>query len=314
MGKAGGESGQDSSSGAARNVLRRNCGILNRKRVQYEQTRAARMHRLKQQRRLQHDSSKRSARRRSNTVLLGVAPRLRRSRLAGLPYGMTLVEMLMALAMMALILAIVLPLLGHARLEARRSNCAGNMHQCALALNMYLEDYDNVFPTYRVDAHNAARPDDLLFWHDRFCRALLPLPGQQSWVTLTRPYVTNGPATRASQQDGNRDVFHCSDDNDQRAGTASYEFKMQLAAGFALADLHLPAATAMLWEQWAFHDASRYSEYDRRAELNVAFADGHAGWLRLDDTTNARYGKGPDLHWLPGEEVPPAFQGEDVPF
>ncbi len=242
------------------------------------------------------------------------APRVHSPSLAA-RHALTLVELLIALAVTTLSLAILLPFLAHARLEARRSNCAGNMHQCALAINMYVEDYDNVYPTYRVDAHNAAHPDDLLFWHDRFCRALLPLTGQHSWVTLTRPYVTSGHAAHAAQTEDNRDVYHCPDDNDQRVGTSSYEFKMQMAAGFALYDLRLPAATVMLWEQWAFHDGERYSEYDRRAELNVAFGDGHAAWLRLGDTTNARYGKGPDLHWMAtGASIPPAFQGADVLF
>ena len=60
---------------------------------------------------------------------------------------------------------------------------------------------------------------------------------------------------------------------------------------------------ALLWEQWAYHNSGKVSEHDRRAEMNVAFTDGHTRWIRLSDTTSSRYGSGPDLHWL--------FQGND---
>ena len=228
----------------------------------------------------------------------------------------TLVEFLLCLAVIALIAIIVVPVLANARWGAHRSSCSNNMHQCGLAINMYLEDYDNYYPTYRVDPLNANHADDLLYWHDHFCRASLPSPGQVTWVMLTRPYLS-GSHRRSSPltYTDSSDVHHCPDDTNRAESATSYEYKMLLATGLPMSEVHVPGATALLWEQWGFHSGERSSEYDRRTELNVVFADQHVAWLSLSSTINARYGKGPDLHWLPsGPTITSQFTSQDVGF
>ncbi|MDO8684207.1 MAG: prepilin-type N-terminal cleavage/methylation domain-containing protein [Armatimonadota bacterium] len=61
--------------------------------------------------------------------------------------GFTLVEILVALAVIALLLGILLPILSGAKDNAYRTKCASNMHQLGAAFSMYASDWDGVFPS-----------------------------------------------------------------------------------------------------------------------------------------------------------------------
>ena len=58
----------------------------------------------------------------------------------------TLIELLVVVAIIALLVAILLPALNVAREQARTVVCASNLRQQGLALQFYLPDNDNVFP------------------------------------------------------------------------------------------------------------------------------------------------------------------------
>ena len=57
----------------------------------------------------------------------------------------SLVEMLVVIAIIAILLTFLLPGLGKARAQARTAQCAAQMHQYGLANQMYLSDNDNYF-------------------------------------------------------------------------------------------------------------------------------------------------------------------------
>jgi len=58
--------------------------------------------------------------------------------------GFTLVELLVVIAVIAILAAMLLPALGRAREQARSSNCKSNLKQLALACLMYINDYDHL--------------------------------------------------------------------------------------------------------------------------------------------------------------------------
>jgi prepilin-type N-terminal cleavage/methylation domain-containing protein len=60
--------------------------------------------------------------------------------------GFTLVELLVVVAVLAIIAAILLPLFAQAREAARLTTCLTNLHQLALAHRMYVEDHDDILP------------------------------------------------------------------------------------------------------------------------------------------------------------------------
>ena len=62
--------------------------------------------------------------------------------------GFTLIELLVVIAIIAILAAILLPVFQAARERARRTSCANNVGQLALAIIQYTQDYDEVLPHY----------------------------------------------------------------------------------------------------------------------------------------------------------------------
>jgi prepilin-type N-terminal cleavage/methylation domain-containing protein len=79
----------------------------------------------------------------------------------------TLVELLVVVGIIALLIAILMPVLSRARAEANRTVCLSNIRQLGMGILMYCNDNSGYFPTcaYWSDGVGyAARNDDWIWW------------------------------------------------------------------------------------------------------------------------------------------------------
>ena len=62
----------------------------------------------------------------------------------------TLIELLVVIAIIAILAAMLMPALQKARQRAQGTACASNLKQCILALNMYADDFKNLYPAATI--------------------------------------------------------------------------------------------------------------------------------------------------------------------
>jgi len=62
------------------------------------------------------------------------------------PSGFTLIEMLTVISIIAVLAAIIFPVMGRARAKGRQTVCASNLKQIGVAIGLYAQDNDNRFP------------------------------------------------------------------------------------------------------------------------------------------------------------------------
>jgi prepilin-type N-terminal cleavage/methylation domain-containing protein/prepilin-type processing-associated H-X9-DG protein len=78
--------------------------------------------------------------------------------------GFTLIELLVVITIIAILAAILFPVFGRARENARRSACMSNLKQMGLGLMQYTQDYDETMPpqNYGTNAVNSPKWMDMI--------------------------------------------------------------------------------------------------------------------------------------------------------
>ncbi len=193
----------------------------------------------------------------------------------------TLIELLVVIAIIAILAALIFPVFAQARAKARQAVCSSNLRQIGIAVAMYTQDCDGLYP-YAVDPADWSTPQ---IWNGQPAfQAEIPNIGHINDVL--GPYIKS------------RELFHCPSDtgflqedfvpgqtiapNDTPPGAfpssfakfgTSYYYRTEIAFRHASdSSVQTPATLNMIfdgcggWHGGSIFDTRRYS---------VLHADGH---------------------------------------
>lgn len=111
----------------------------------------------------------------------------------------TLTELLVVIAIIAILAALLLPALRRARETARRTQCANNLKQIALAFQMYTDNNEDKFPAPGAGFNS---PDDWLYFR---------------WWTPGYTNLSDSAIAPYCGKSMNPDLFRCPSDSEWKA-------------------------------------------------------------------------------------------------
>lgn len=186
----------------------------------------------------------------------------------------TLIELLTVIGIIAILAAILIPVISKVRASANTVSCVSNLRQLGAAVQLYTQDYGN-FPYPNAGA-DPERPNPIWFVH------LLPFVDQEKLI----------------QPDSIYHCVECANTHPTRVGQRTYGYNGQMG-GVKPLEVMKPAETVVIGDgvlavsaeesggsnsYWFFElrvfDAR---DFVHGGKVNLLFADGHVGSLTQDE-------------------------------
>lgn len=218
----------------------------------------------------------------------------------------TLVELLVAVAVLAVLAALLLPALGSGQSKAHRAQCLSQLHQWGIAVQLYADEHEDEIPRRGQGVRPLTqlnRPED---WFNALAGEL-GLPGFGAYIAGAGTNANSPPA-----------LFVCPAAKPAPARYfLAYAMNMYLSpwnlpAPHHTIDIPAPALTVFLGDGGvgycsAFPAAAEYSPQARhRQTANLAFLDGHADNFRGEEIgSNTGITQRPDVIWRFDTNSPP---------
>jgi prepilin-type N-terminal cleavage/methylation domain-containing protein/prepilin-type processing-associated H-X9-DG protein len=225
--------------------------------------------------------------------------------------GFTLIELLVVIAIIAILAAILFPVFARARAKAQQNNCLANLKQQALAVNMYMSDYDEASP-----GRSRSNPDGTFTVYAEF---LYPYVKNAQIFICPGDSVSNAVGARGGTWlTANPDILYCSygwnlvDGNylctttsgpdwgrksgdidmanticimDVKSNPSSINEVTCIGSSDSARDVGLSVSCngGAVWDGTPLElNGSIYSASARHADgCNTAFMDGHAKWFKF---------------------------------
>jgi len=184
----------------------------------------------------------------------------------------TLTELLVVISVLALLAALLLPVLARARDRARQATCLSNLRQVETAHQLYVGDWDEQLADWWQLAPERPAPFGMLrFWPEYLapylrCRSLLRDPAavweEPPTETWLADYVlyTWGPGGK---------------------GTREKPYWRWAGPPLTLAAVRRPAQTIHLTDGWTTPRWTEGRIGRHWGGVNAVFLDGHASWLPI---------------------------------
>jgi len=201
----------------------------------------------------------------------------------------TLIELLVVIAIIAILAAILFPVFAKAREAARKSTCSSNLNQCMKGVMMYVQDYDERFPSYDLAWNCAVNQPANASSNHAGSNGLGTNPGANhgetwhgGWAMVTMPYIKNVQAKFCP----NLSKWDPSSWGDHNWCQSTYQFRPYLAHGPArlgatLAEVDSAANTWALAPWVNYHEGPIVGMDNQQIwEEHVAFVDGHVKYMK----------------------------------
>jgi prepilin-type N-terminal cleavage/methylation domain-containing protein/prepilin-type processing-associated H-X9-DG protein len=146
--------------------------------------------------------------------------------------GFTLIELLTVIAIIGVLAAILIPVVGRVRAHAYTAQCASNLRQIGVALGLHANDHKGVFPIAGGDL--------------RYDEADLdPTTGKPAWTVQLEPYVgrDRSPSLDASAP-GARALYRCKPGGEVFEHNQLFSYYLSARAAFVAAG-NTPAAVQL---------------------------------------------------------------------
>lgn len=173
------------------------------------------------------------------------------------PHAFTLVELLVVVSIVALLIGITIPSLGVARESARRSKCLSNLKSIGTSFQLYLNDYDDIFPHVSPLQSQPGGGNDPAFFDVLSAYIDAPIPYKKNPTDAV--YVVS-------------DVFACPSDRQSDDAASNYE------------PVHRTFGTSYFFLPGAFMDFAEMSFIGRPSyAVSKAYMNLRSAWPVVQD-------------------------------
>ena len=197
--------------------------------------------------------------------------------------GFTLIDLLVVIAIIAILAALLLPALSRAKESARAAQCLGNERQIGLAVRLYADDNDDTFPR----SQHSAFANGQLAWE----RAIAPQLGASTttWTNLlTGVYHCASSKLTSPLSYGLNVYFEVGPDDDYTGKPQTWRKQARILKPSNTIIMAEPntAADHIMAHFWISQtDADDEVDAKRHAQkANYTFADGHSQKLPMAKT------------------------------
>ncbi len=115
----------------------------------------------------------------------------------GMRRAFTLIEVLVVVAIIAILAGLLFPVYSRARDQGRQTSCLSNLSQIGKSIGLYMADYDEVFP-HAIDPSDRDRPE---IW-DRHPEFQARIPTMPFLHEALRPYTKSAELFRCPADHG----------------------------------------------------------------------------------------------------------------